>query len=74
MREIDGATRMRALELIRMLRNPPHVPDEETDDLLTQLERMLGCPHVSDLMFYENPELSDDEVIDRALAYSPFVG
>jgi hypothetical protein len=74
MREIDENVRIRALEIIRLLRNPPHLADEEVSAPLSELERILGCPYVSDMMFYESPELSDEEVITRALQYSPFVG
>lgn len=68
---IDEGTRGRALELVRLLRNPS-LPGEETNEPLDELERILRCPHVLNLMFYEIPELSDENVIARALNYRPF--
>ncbi|MDP9794718.1 hypothetical protein J2S43_003230 [Catenuloplanes nepalensis] len=69
--ELDDAGRARALDLVRRLRDP-RLPDEETDPLLTELERLLVNPHVSDLIFYHDPELTDDEVVTHARRYEPF--
>ena len=67
---LDSAGRQRALQLIAELRDP-RLPDESTDALLVELERLLAFPRVSDLMFYEDPELSAEEVIERALENRP---
>ena len=72
MRQISDQSRARAIELIRVLRTPPHLPDEETDGPLSELEKILGYPGVSDLLFYEDPELPDEAVVDRALSYLPY--
>jgi hypothetical protein len=40
---------------------------------MRELERATGCPHVSDLMFFQDPGLSDREVVDRALDHRPFL-
>ncbi|OJF10730.1 hypothetical protein [Couchioplanes caeruleus] len=69
--EIGGDVRERALELVRLLRDP-NLPDSETDGPLVELERITRCPHVSDLMFFRDPSLSDEEVVDQALSYRPF--
>lgn len=68
---LDDAGRERARQLIRQLRDPS-LPDESADALLTELERLLAYPRVSDLLFYADPELSDDEVIEKAQEYKPF--
>jgi hypothetical protein len=69
--EPDDATRSRALALVRQLRNPA-IPDEETGPRVEELERVLRCPHVISLMFFREPELSDEEVVEEALKYQPF--
>jgi hypothetical protein len=68
---LTEAQRKRALELIRELRDPT-VSEESAYAIRTELVRLLRYPHVSDLLFYEVPELSDEEVIDRALEHKPF--
>jgi hypothetical protein len=68
---LDNAGRERALLLIRELRSPT-LPEESADALLAELERLLSFSRVSDLLFYENPQLSDEEVIERALGNGPF--
>ncbi|MEU8240977.1 hypothetical protein AB0C07_22265 [Actinoplanes missouriensis] len=64
-------TKERALELVRLLRDP-RLPDSEADGLLLELERITRCPHVSDLMFFRDPSLSDQEVVKQAISYRPF--
>lgn len=62
--------RERALVLVRAFRRG-NLSDEETVERLADLERLIPTPHWIDLMFLEMPELSDEEVVDRALAYPP---
>nr|WP_030504775.1 hypothetical protein [Micromonospora purpureochromogenes] len=69
--ELDDATRDRALVLVRELRDPT-IPDEEAGAKLDELERILRCPHVITLMFFAQPELTDEEVVAEARAYEPF--
>ncbi|MFI7523814.1 e9imm peptide [Micromonospora globbae] len=69
--ELEDGTRSRALALVRELRNPA-LPDEETGARIDDLERILCCPRVISLMFFREPELSDEEVIEEALKYQPF--
>ena len=70
-RYLDEAGRERALQLIRQLRDP-RLPDEASGPLFDELERLLVYPRVVNLMFFEDPELSDEEVVERALEYKPF--
>jgi hypothetical protein len=67
---LDAAERARALHLVRELRDP-RLPDESADGLLAELERLLAFPRITDLLFYEDPELSDEEVIEKALENRP---
>lgn len=66
--ELDDATRYRALALVCELRDPA-IPDEETGARVDELERILRCPHVITLMFFKQPELNDEELIEEALKY-----
>ena len=62
--------RERALVLVRAFRRG-NMSDEDTVERLADLERLIPTPQWLDLMFQEKPELSDEEVVDRALAYRP---
>lgn len=70
-RPIDAAGRERALDLIARVLDPAE-PEVLLGRRIRELEILLGCPHVTDLIFWATPELSPSEVIDRALAYRPF--
>lgn len=60
-------------ELVQMVRRilAADGTEEEIDALQLELERRLLMPEVSDLMFFHEPELTPEEIIERALAYKP---
>lgn len=62
--------RERALVLVRAFRRG-NMSDEDTVETLADLERLIPTTQWLDLMFQDIPELSDEEVVDRALAYRP---
>lgn len=68
---LTSAGRERALQLIRQVRDPA-LPDEELAVQLDELERLVVNPHIGELLFFEEPELSNEEVLERALGYKPF--
>jgi hypothetical protein len=70
-RSIEAGSRERALRIIAEVRDP-RIPDSQAHHLLTELEQILGCPTVSDLLFWHEPELLAEEVVDKALQYRPF--
>ncbi|MCZ7416984.1 bacteriocin immunity protein [Streptomyces sp. WMMC897] len=43
--------------------------EQEHDALVQKLMDSVVHPHVTDLIYYANPELSAEEVVDAALAY-----
>ncbi|MFD0713331.1 bacteriocin immunity protein [Paenibacillus sp. GCM10027626] len=43
--------------------------EEELDRLINLLERNVPHPEVSDLIFWNDKELSPEEVVDEALSY-----
>jgi hypothetical protein len=69
--QIDDRLRQRARALIRELRDPT-LRDEDVGARLDELAKMLGYPNVTDLIFHQRPELTDDEIVARALEYRPF--
>ena len=58
-------------ELVLMIRRlqSSDGTDEELDWLLNEVRAAVPDPNVSDLIFYEKPELSAEEIVDRAFAY-----
>ncbi len=47
--------------------------EEELHAWLTLVDRNVPAPTVSDLIYYSDPELSAEEVIERAFAYQPII-
>jgi hypothetical protein len=67
----DDPRRPRAVELVSMIRSG-ELSDERCAALIDELARLIPHPAWTDLMFYRNPSLSNDEVVSEALAYRPF--
>lgn len=62
------------LDLVRRIRSPGQVTEEEHEALLTRFCDGVPDPHASDLIFWPQTrgfdhEPSDEEIVDAALAY-----
>ncbi|MFE9444816.1 hypothetical protein ACFYO2_38905 [Streptomyces sp. NPDC006602] len=44
---------------------------EEEDRLVEDLKSSVLHPRITDLIYYNTPKLTAEEVVDRALAYRP---
>ncbi|MFI6093491.1 hypothetical protein [Streptomyces sp. NPDC051218] len=60
-------------ELIEIVRKfiDATLPEAEEDALLEELMVSVPHPRVSDLIFYQDPPLTAEQVVDQALAYRP---
>lgn len=65
-------SRDEALPLIQRLLDCDFASEAEGDEILHALHRGLGCPHISDYIYWDvEPDLSAERIVDRALAYKP---
>lgn len=60
-------------ELIRMVQQliDATLPEAEEDRLVDELKSSVRHPRVTDLIHYNDPKLTGEEVVDKALAYRP---
>ncbi|MFJ2832700.1 bacteriocin immunity protein [Streptomyces sp. NPDC087263] len=60
-------------ELIQMVQQliDATLPEDEEDALVEELKNSVLHPRVTDLIYYSDPELTAEEVVDQALAYRP---
>ncbi|MFF6878376.1 e9imm peptide [Streptomyces sp. NPDC012474] len=66
-------SRAQGIHLIQRLMNDDHVDEAEADEIIATLVRGLGCPHISDYVFWDHdPQLTAEKIVDRALSYEPF--
>jgi hypothetical protein len=47
--------------------------EEEIDSMIQLLEQSVPHPQVSDLIFWNDEELSPEQVVESALNYSPII-
>lgn len=69
-REISAEQRSEAIELVGKIRSTVYT-DEEQVQLTNELKRLIPYPEWDNLMFWHTPDLSDEEAVDKALAYRP---
>jgi hypothetical protein len=62
-------------ELIALVERIIRVEDseEEIDHLIDVLMANVPDPAVTDLIYYHEPSLTPEEIVDKALAYQPIV-
>jgi hypothetical protein len=60
-------------ELIHMVQQliDADLPEDEEDRIVEELKLSVLHPRVTDLIYYNTPKLTAEEVVDRALAYRP---
>jgi hypothetical protein len=59
------------IKLVERLQTADFASDEEGSELLQILERNVIHPAVANLIFWNAPELSAEEIVKRALSYKP---
>jgi hypothetical protein len=64
---VDMHERAQLIDMIVKLQNATYKTEAERDALLTELERRLPNSEISDLIFWNDPDLSAEEIVDTAL-------
>ncbi|MEV7906894.1 hypothetical protein [Streptomyces anulatus] len=61
-------------DLVRLVTSIMEVrgSEEEVDEMLDLLRKNVPDPNVSDLIYYADPELTAEQVVDAAMEYRPF--
>ena len=63
-------------ELIKLVRDIYEVNfdnEENYDKAILKFRENVPHPEAADLIFYHNPELSPEEVVEKALSYKPII-
>ena len=66
-------SRSEAVALVLRLMTGDYTSEAEADAWVEQLKRSLGCPHITDLIFYpeDGGSPTAEDIVERALAYRP---
>lgn len=64
---VDMHERAQLIDMIGKLQNATYKTEAERNALLTELERRLPNSEISDLIFWNDPDLSAEEIVDTAL-------
>lgn len=63
-------SRLELIELVEKIMKS-NGTEEEIDNMIEELERNVPHPEVSDLIFWNEEELTPEQIVDIALAYKP---
>lgn len=61
------------IDLVRKIRALEFDTEEELEVLLNKFEFSVPRPQASDLIYHHKPRLTDEEVVEKALAYKPII-
>ena len=59
------------IKIVERLQNSDYASEKEGNELMQLLESNVLHPTVSDLIFWNDIELSAEEIIEKALSYKP---
>ncbi|MFD4522670.1 hypothetical protein ACFWP7_01765 [Streptomyces sp. NPDC058470] len=69
-RYMTSKTRDELIQMVEQLISAT-LPEDEEGELVEELRGSLLHPRVTDIIYYSDPELTAEEVVDQALAYCP---
>ena len=59
------------IKLVERLQTADYSSEKEGSELMQQLEKNVLHPGVSELIFWNSPELTAEEIVELALSYKP---
>lgn len=65
MKQVPERTRL--IELVQRIRSASGT-EEELNELIRELQAATGNPSISDLIYWHEPPLTDEEVVDQAMS------
>ena len=66
----DNLTREQLIELVEKIQRAEGT-EEEVAQWVNTLRRHVPDPQVSNYIFWSDPQMNPEEIVDRALAYKP---
>ena len=61
------------LELVRRICECDYTSEEEEQSILTKIRANIPSPDISDLIYKHVPELTPEEIVEKALSYKPII-
>ena len=68
---MDKLSRQKLIELVTKICEAEFDSEEEYEYALRELEDNVVDPYRSDYIFHHTPELTPEEIVDKALSYKP---
>ena len=62
-------TREELVQLVKKILNPASYSEEELEEMVHLLNKSVPNPAGSDLIFWDNRDLTAEEIVDEALNY-----
>jgi hypothetical protein len=69
---IDMSDHLHLIDLVRKLMNAEGTEDEQ-DNMLTELQQQLPHAEISNLIFWDDRDLTPEQIVEEALAARPII-
>jgi hypothetical protein len=69
----QSLNREQLVALVARIRQPKLLTEELRNELLEEFEHCVPHPNVSDLIYWPERPMSDEEIVDEALRFKPHI-
>lgn len=70
---MSSLSRLELVQLVRKIAEGECSSESERDKLINLIEANITAPDITSLIFHHNPELTPEEIVDKALSYKPII-
>ena len=66
-------TKTELIQLVTKICNAEFETEKELESLLMKFKFNVADPEAANLIYYHKPELTPEEIVEKALAYKPII-
>lgn len=70
---MNNLSRFELIQLVRKVAEGECSSESERDKLINIIEANIPAPDITSFIFHHEPELTPEEIVDKALAYKPII-
>jgi hypothetical protein len=71
--KIKKLNKQELIELVNKICNTYYNSEEECDEMCALFKYNVPDPEACDLIFHHDPELTPEEIVEKALSYKPII-
>jgi hypothetical protein len=70
---VQKLSKYQLIKLVRKIAEGECSSEAQRDKLISIIEENIPAPDITSYIFHHDPELTPEEIVDKALAYKPII-